>query len=483
MGISGLLPLLKSIHKPSHLRSFQGQTLGVDAYGWLHRGTVACAVELAQGKPTRKHIEFALNRVRMLLHFGVKPFLVFDGDYLPSKAHTEKERAQRRREARKLGLELMKTGRLAQAHAELQKAVDVTPAMARELIDELKKLQVPYIVAPYEADSQLVFLEKSGLVDGIISEDSDLLVFGTKCLLTKMDAHGECVVILRRDFTACREINLAGWTDAEFRTMAMLSGCDYLPGIDKIGLKTAYRLVRKHKTIEKVVRVIQFDGKSKVPKDYLESFKRAERTFLYQWVYCPVDRVLVNLTPVPAELDVADMPYIGKYVEPELAVAVALGQLDPNTKIPLRASVKTPDSKGPKGVTITEFFKRTPLAEKDPNTFTPSPSQQRLLDRRPSSWVATPVSVPSKKRRLCSDTEAGETSRFFPTPDTEDKARKRAKMEVYVEKEVLVPRSPIKTPPKVRGSEEMLVPATPESDERVMKTGLIKADWARFAYR
>jgi exonuclease-1 len=28
----------------------------------------------------------------MLKHFGVTPYLVFDGDYLPSKAATESER-------------------------------------------------------------------------------------------------------------------------------------------------------------------------------------------------------------------------------------------------------------------------------------------------------------------------------------------------------------------------------------------------------
>jgi len=50
----GLLPLLKSIHRPCNLKKFEGKTIGVDAYGWLHRGTVACAMELALGKPTRK---------------------------------------------------------------------------------------------------------------------------------------------------------------------------------------------------------------------------------------------------------------------------------------------------------------------------------------------------------------------------------------------------------------------------------------------
>jgi hypothetical protein len=53
--LAGLLPLLKSIHKPCHLKKFGGKTVGVDAYGWLHRGIVSCAVELALGKPTTKY--------------------------------------------------------------------------------------------------------------------------------------------------------------------------------------------------------------------------------------------------------------------------------------------------------------------------------------------------------------------------------------------------------------------------------------------
>jgi exonuclease 1 len=398
----GLLPLLKSIHKPSHLRNFAGQTLGVDAYGWLHRGTVSCAIELAEQKPTRKHIDFALSRVRMLLHFGVKPYLVFDGDYLPSKEHTEKERAARRKESKRLGLELLRMRQTSQAYLELQKAIDVTPSMARELIEELKALDVPYVVAPYEADSQLAYLEKRGHIKGVLSEDSDLLVFGVKCLLTKLDQYGECVMVNQADFTACREVSLVGWSDKEFRMMAMLSGCDYLPGIERMGLKTAYRLVRKHKTFERVIRSVQFDGKMKVPPKYLEAFTQAERTFLYQWVFCPAARSLVNLNEIPAGLDVETMPYIGKNVEPEVAAGVASGDLDPNTKQPLafnrssRATTtlgriaQTPDEK--QGKPITEFFKakRTPLAELDPNSFTPSPSQQRLLQsQQNTSWSAS----------------------------------------------------------------------------------------------
>lgn len=39
-----------------------------------------------------RYVDYAMHRVRMLKHFGVKPYIVFDGDNLPSKSGTETER-------------------------------------------------------------------------------------------------------------------------------------------------------------------------------------------------------------------------------------------------------------------------------------------------------------------------------------------------------------------------------------------------------
>jgi exonuclease-1 len=355
----------------------------------------------------------------MLQHFGVVPFLIFDGDYLPSKAATEADRAKRREESKRNGLELLNAGKTSQAYLEFQKAVDVTPEMARQLIDELKKTGVQYIVAPYEADAQMVYLERRGIIDGIISEDSDLLVFGAKCLLTKLDQYGNCIEINKADFCACREISLTGWSDTEFRRMAILSGCDYLASINNMGLKTAYRMVRKHKTIEKVLRMLSFDGKFFIPKGYLEAFYQAELTFLHQRVFCPKALALVLHTEPEHPIDVDAMPFIGAHVEPEIAQGVARGDLNPMTKQPIATekrnkmvtsttpwssrqqtprSASTNDVK--KGKRIDTFFKakRVPLAELDINCFTPSPSQQEALRRNSGPWAANPVPRPRISR-------------------------------------------------------------------------------------
>lgn len=345
----------------------------------------------------------------MLIYFGVTPYLVFDGDNLPSKSGTESERRKRRDESKKLGLDLYRKGRIAEAQQELQKAIDVTPYMARQLIEELKQMKIQYVVAPYEADAQLAYLERQGMINGIISEDSDLLVFGAKRLITKLDQHGECVEINRSDFTACRDISLIGWTDADFRRMCILSGCDYLPSIPKMGLKTAYRYVRKYKNVEKVLRMLQFEGKYHIPADYLDNFKQAELTFLYQRVFCPKEGKLVTLTTLEDGIKVEEMPFIGADVDPETAVGVACGDLDPMTKQPINLKQSTA-GRLTTGVTrrktisstadlkpskpISSFFtpKRVPLAELDPNSFTPSPSQQRLLERHANnSWEPSPA--------------------------------------------------------------------------------------------
>ena len=164
----------------------------------------------------------------------------------------------------------------------------------------------------------MAFLERTGAVHAILTEDSDLLVFGCKNVLFKLD-HAQCTVvsISRTDFasvTACDGVSLVGWTDAQFRTMAILSGCDYLPSIPGIGLKTAAVYVRKHKTAEQCVKAIAREGKKRIPMGYVSQFKLAEQCFLHQRVYDPAREELVHLTDVGDDWTEEADSYVGPYV-------------------------------------------------------------------------------------------------------------------------------------------------------------------------
>lgn len=52
--------------------------------------------------------------------------------------------------------------------------------MALKVMQECRKRNVDCIVAPYEADAQLAFFSIEGIADLVITEDSDLLLFGCK---------------------------------------------------------------------------------------------------------------------------------------------------------------------------------------------------------------------------------------------------------------------------------------------------------------
>ncbi|KAF5389542.1 hypothetical protein D9757_004079 [Collybiopsis confluens] len=339
MGIQGLLPALKSIQATKPLSEFSGQTIAVDAYVWLHRAVFNCATELATGKPTHRYVNYAMERVRLLRHHGVEPYIVFDGGPLPAKKGTEVERKRKRDEHLARGNLLASQGNHSQARECYLKSVDVTPQMAYQLI----KARLGYFFLP-TAPAHICSRLCAQSLFTVLTEDSDLLVFGCKNVLLKFDSVACTVVsISRSDFGSItanasdpNSVSLVGWSDVQFRAMAILSGCDYLPSIPGIGLKTACAMLRKWKTPQGVVRQIGLDGKKRVPKGYLAHFKLAEKCFLHQRVYDPLSEKLVYLTDVDLDgWDDSAEAYIGNDLEPGLAKKLAMGDLDPMTLGPI----------------------------------------------------------------------------------------------------------------------------------------------------
>ncbi|KAI3800780.1 hypothetical protein L1987_28876 [Smallanthus sonchifolius] len=251
MGIQGLLPLLKSIMVPIHIKDLEGCSVAVDTYSWLHKGALSCSKELCKSEPTSKHVNYCMHRVNLLRHYGVKPILVFDGGHLPMKNEQEIKRARSRKENLARAIEHESCGNASAAYECYQKAVDISPAIAYELIQVLKKENIPYIVAPYEADAQMTFLAISKHVDAVITEDSDLIPFGCPRIIYKMDKYGQGVEFQYSKLPNNKELNLTGFTKQMILEMCILSGCDYLQSLPGMGLKKAHALIKKLKSYDK----------------------------------------------------------------------------------------------------------------------------------------------------------------------------------------------------------------------------------------
>ncbi|KAG8078130.1 hypothetical protein GUJ93_ZPchr0007g3978 [Zizania palustris] len=299
MGIQGLLPQLKSIMAPIGVDVMRGQTVAVDTYSWLHKGALSCSDHLCKGIPTSRHIEYCMHRVNMLRNHGVKPVLVFDGGLLPMKSDQETKRARSRKENLERAREHESTGNSRAAFECYQKAVDITPRIAFELIQVLKKEKVDYIVAPYEADAQMAFLSVNKLVDAIITEDSDLIPFGCSRIVFKMDRFGQGVEFQIARIERNRELDFNGFTKQMLLEMCIFSGCDYLPSLPGMGVKRAHALIRKLKSHEKVIKHLRYSGVS-VPPQYEENFRKAIWAFQFQRTVAK-GIALGNIDPITKE--------------------------------------------------------------------------------------------------------------------------------------------------------------------------------------
>ncbi|XP_028279399.1 exonuclease 1 [Parambassis ranga] len=334
MGIQGLLQFIKDAAEPVNVKKYKGQAVAVDTYCWLHKGAFSCAEKLAKGEPTDQYVWYCMKFVDMLLNFGVKPILVFDGRNLPSKQEVEKARRERRETNLQKGRQLLREGKLSEARDCFTRCVNITPAMAHNLIKAARARGVDCLVAPYEADAQLAFLSKSGLAQAVITEDSDLLAFGCKTVILKMDKQGNGLEIDQNHLGRCRSLGDV-FTEDKFRYMCILSGCDYLASLHGIGLGKACKLLKlaKDPDILKVIRKMGQYLKMNliVPEEYIEGFVKANNTFLYQLVFDPVRRKVAPLNPYPEHIDPSTLSYAGLNIGDDKGLQMALGNLDINT--------------------------------------------------------------------------------------------------------------------------------------------------------
>ncbi|CAG8521581.1 7569_t:CDS:2, partial [Funneliformis caledonium] len=289
----------------------------------------------------------------------------------------------------------------------------------------LRAENVAYVVAPYEADAQLAYLEKKKYIAAIITEDSDLLVFGCRTVIYKLEPNGEGIEICRDKFGDVQEINLLGWMDKSFRHMSMLAGCDYLPSITGIGLRSAHKYLKKYKTVEKVIQYLKNNNKIKVPPNYENDFKKAELAFLYQRVFDIETERLITLNPIPKDLNISpNTDYIGPNIDENIALGIAIGDINPITMKPMiqvgkevakvRGSSPFKNDCSEKG--------SSSLNENDPFTCNPfssnynysganlvnlplfeKPRKIRSLCKKVRGRGS--ISTANKKRRLCSNTD------------------------------------------------------------------------------
>jgi 5'-3' exonuclease len=106
----------------------------------------------------------------------------------------------------------------------------------------LSDLGIPVITAPYDSEIYCAYLLKLGLLDTIITNDSDALMFGASEILTKCDG----VVAIRlnlESILSCLEISMD-----DFVKFCIFCGTDFTESYERVGPVTALKLLKTSET-------------------------------------------------------------------------------------------------------------------------------------------------------------------------------------------------------------------------------------------
>ncbi|KAF6001672.1 Rad2 nuclease [Cyanidiococcus yangmingshanensis] len=335
MGIQGLLPVLKPICFRKHISEFAESRAGVDGYSWLHKSVVGCAFELCtsprdtatRAACSKRYAENFLSRVRMLRHYGIVPLIVFDGGRLPAKCETEQRRAAQRQRNLELGNRELARGDVATAQSFFQRAVDVTPEMAYEVIKALRAENIDYVVAPYEADAQLAMLSKK--------KDSDLIVYGARSVLFKLDRYGYGEYFEQKNLGAVSNPNLLAFNPDMLLFMCILAGCDFFAGIPKMGIRRAHSFVLKCRQLDQILQAVRSRRLHENFAEFEHGFRRAVIAFRHHRVFDPRVRRLTYLNPLPPGIQDSEAAgVLGPNLDPQVAVKIATAELCPLRLVP-----------------------------------------------------------------------------------------------------------------------------------------------------
>lgn len=134
----------------------------------------------------------------------------------------------------------------SQQKKDRRDADEVTQIMINECQQLLALFGLPYITAPMEAEAQCAKLVALGLVDGIVTDDSDIFLFGGTRVYKNMFNQSKFV-----------ECYLASDLEKEYAlhqqkliSFAHLLGSDYTEGIPGIGPVTALEIVTEFSSLE-----------------------------------------------------------------------------------------------------------------------------------------------------------------------------------------------------------------------------------------
>ncbi|CAM4531870.1 flap endonuclease GEN homolog 1 isoform X1 [Caretta caretta] len=243
MGVTNLWQILEPVKEHVHLRSLRGKTLAVDLSLWVCE---AQTVKKMIGVVTKPHLRNLFFRISSLTSMEIKLVFVMEGDAPKLKAETISKRNELRYGSSKKP-RAAKTGR------------SYFKSILKECLEMLQCLGLPWVQAAGEAEAMCAYLNATGYVDGCITNDGDVFLYGAQTVyrnftMNAKDPHVDCYTMSSiKEKLCCDRESLIG--------LAILLGCDYLPkGVPGVGKEQALKLIETLRGQSLLQRFDQWKG-------------------------------------------------------------------------------------------------------------------------------------------------------------------------------------------------------------------------------
>ena len=250
--------------KKIDIKDLSGRWVAVDAFNTLYQ--FLSIIRQPDGTPlmddtgrVTSHLSGILYRITNLVESGAKVVFVFDGEPSHFKSETLDKRSKTRavaeekwERAKSEGLDGFK---YAQAASRLD---DDIISDSKRLLDAMG---ISVVQAPSEGEAQAAQMALRGDVDMVGSQDYDSLLFGAPLVVRNMTIGGKRKLPKKNVYIDVPpelinledELSRLGIDRKQLVEMGMMCGTDYNRGLERVGPKTALKLIRKHGDLESVL--------------------------------------------------------------------------------------------------------------------------------------------------------------------------------------------------------------------------------------
>ena len=262
--------LVSEVRKKIDFVDISDKVIAVDAFNTIYQ--FLSIIRQPDGSPlvdsknrVTSHLSGILYRSINLLEYNITPVYVFDGIPPLLKRRTLEARSNRRTQAMKDWDKALREGQVEEARSHAMASTKINEEIIESAKELLKHMGIPFIQAPSEGEAQAAVMVNDGLVYASASQDYDSFLFGADVVIRNLTISGRRKLPNKNvyiDVTPERVLlnELLGKFDIDRRQLIILGilmGTDFNTGIDKVGPKTALKIVREHKTVDGVAKYVK----------------------------------------------------------------------------------------------------------------------------------------------------------------------------------------------------------------------------------